>query len=109
VGLVRDIAKLPAGPQRRYPAELRERIRRHATERLREGCSRGELCRELGVGIPTLTRLLEVPDFRPVHVTATANSVAKGDSCTLVFRSRAGHEVRGLTVDGVARLIEVLG
>ena len=71
--LKQAIAALSAVKQRRrYPAQLRAEVLRHARARMSAGVSLRAVCEELDVGEPTLTRFLNAE--KPVPVLAPAPS-----------------------------------
>jgi len=101
---------------RRYPPELRARVLAWAQGRLAEGVSVPAACDEIGIGEPTLRRLLGEPPrrravakragFTRVRVVSPAQQDAAGGRLTV--RGPHGVVVEGLSVADVAHLFERL-
>lgn len=97
---------LPKGPARRIPAGLRRQIARYTRRRLAEGAPRGAIASEIGVGAPTLVRVLreeEAPGFVPVRVTKAVPSTPP-----LTVRGPAGVTIEGLDIEGLVALLRGL-
>lgn len=107
------VAALTAGPQRRYPPELRARIAQYARERMRAGAARGQVVKDIGVSDPTLSRLLGLksrgqrPQRSPFRCVSVADRPASGGT-PLVVRAPGGITIEGLDAAGVAALIRAL-
>jgi transposase-like protein len=107
-----EIARLSNHPNsRRYSPALRERVVAWAQKRTASGASVAGLCKEIGIGEPTLHKFLGKParrvpkksvGFRPVKVTAPL--VAE----RLVMRGPCGTAVEGLSLEGAAELFRRL-
>lgn len=104
------IAKLAGGAQRRYPPELRGIIADYCRDRVQSGVPLTGVCSELGVGHPTLVRMLEeakAPQLRRVRV-AVAKSAEREAATALVVRGPGGIVIEGLDLEGVAGLMRAL-
>ncbi len=112
----RSIFKLKAGPQRRYPVTVRREIARYARGRLSQGASRSAVCRELGVGSPTVEHILDetkVPPERDTTDSATLRPIrvissGGGGTQRLLLRGPGGVVVEGLDLDGVVNILRGL-
>ena len=105
----RAVAKLARGGKRRYPARLRRRIADYARNQIETDVSLTQVSSDLGVGHPTLIRLLEEapPRMRRVRVAAPSR-VTADSSAALVVRGPGGIVIEGLDVDGAAALLRAL-
>ena len=80
---------------------------RYARRRLAGGLSRGAVARELGVGDPTLARMLreEPPgEFVPVR----ASTPSEEPAATMTVRGPGGLTIEGLDIDGLVALLRGL-
>lgn len=104
------LAELAGGAQRRYPTELRATIADYCRDRVQGGVPLTRVCSELGVGHPTMVRMLEEtkgPRLRRVRVAAT-KSAGPDFAAALVVRGPAGIVIEGLDLQGVAALVRAL-
>lgn len=121
VEVLRDeIAQLPGSKNtRRYSPELRARVIAWARGRRRQGARVGRLCKELGMGGPTLRRFLEEP--RKYRVSTESAGFARlrlsgrgrrgrvdTVATPLVVRGPRGLVIEGLCLEDVMRLVERL-
>lgn len=113
--LRRLIEGLSKHPQtRRYTPELRARVLAWARGRRADGASVATLCGEIGIGEPTLRKLLE-PELRRRPPKPKRNAagfarmrlVAPAEKPLLV-RGPCGVLVEGLSLEGVAELMRRL-
>ena len=112
-GLRSEIAALSNHPNsRRYSPSLRERVVAWAKKRVAAGASVASLCKDIGIGEPTLHKFLGKPvrrglkrsaGFKRVKVIAPA-AVERA----VVIRGPCGTSVEGLSLDGVAALLKRL-
>lgn len=110
--LRRLIEGLSRHPQtRRYTPELRARVLAWAKGRRAEGASVATLCGEIGIGEPTLRKLLEPGERRASRKKAAGFArvkvVAPAPKMVLV-RGPGGLVVEGLSLEGVAELMRRL-
>jgi hypothetical protein len=106
----RSIAKLAGGGQRRYPQRLRGMIADYCRTRVDGGVPLTRVCSELGVGHPTLVRMLEeakAPRLRRVRIAAPKPNEPEAGLAPVV-RGPAGIVIEGLDVEGVAALVRAL-
>lgn len=90
-----------------YPPELRERLARHARERVGAGESWHRVARDLGVKAVTLARWCEegeVAAFLPVHVEPAPTKRAG-----FVLVSPDGWRVEGFSFEQVVAFLRSLG
>lgn len=104
----RAVSKLARGGTRRYPTRLRRRIADYARSRLEADVSLTQVSTELGVGHPTLIRLLGKASPRMRRVRVAAPTGATHSSATLVVRGPSGIVIEGLDVDSAAALLRAL-
>ncbi len=104
----RAVAKLARGGKRRYPARLRRRIADYARNQIESDVSLTQVSSDLGVGHPTLIRLLEEAPPRMRRVRVTASTRVTDSSAILVVRGPGGIVIEGLDVDGAAALLRAL-
>ena len=113
-GLRGEIAELSNHPNsRRYSPALRQRVVAWAVTRVAAGTSIASLCREIGIGEPTLHKFLGKPErrvrkksagFKRVRVIAPTAVVGRA----IVMRGPCGTAVEGLTVEGIADVFKRL-
>lgn len=114
-GLRGEIAGLSNHPNsRRYSASLRERVVAWAEKRVAAGTSIASLCREIGIGEPTLHKFLGKPTgraakkksagFKRVKVIAPAAVIARA----MVMRGPCGISVEGLSLEDIAEVLKRL-
>jgi transposase-like protein len=104
------VARLRAGPQRRYPARLRRRIVVYAEQRLSQGATRSKVGAELGVSDPTLSRLLRdgVQQTTLRQVRVVDDSQTAPGATEVVVTAPGGIVIAGLDVAGIAALVKAL-
>jgi transposase-like protein len=113
-GLRSEIAELSNHPNsRRYSPLLRQRVVAWAVRRVAAGTSIASLCREIGIGEPTLHKFLGKParraakksaGFKRVKVVAPTAVVERA----VVMRGPCGTAVEGLSVEGIADVFKRL-
>ena len=114
-GLRGEIAGLSNHPNsRRYSPSLRERVVAWAEKRVAGGTSIASLCREVGIGEPTLHKFLGKPTRRAAKKKSAGFKRVKMLAATavveraVVLRGPCGTSVEGLSLDGVAELLKRL-
>lgn len=106
----KSIAKLADGAQRRYPLRLRATIADYCRDRVQSGIPLTRVCSELGVGHPTLVRMLEeakAPRLRRVRLAGPRPTEPEAGPVPVV-RGPAGVVIEGLGIDGIAALVRAL-
>ena len=111
-------ALAPKKALRRYPPELKDRIRATASRELASGATLWRVARELDLAPQTLERIVaEAPSLStrsasaivPVRVIDGARPVPPSvERGPLTVRGPRGIVVEGLDVDGVAALVRAL-
>lgn len=104
----REIGRLRAGSQRRYPEPLRRRIVEYARLRLNAGIRVTEVCAELGVSHPTVSRMLGDAPAPMRRVRLARPSTSGEQPATPVVRGPHGLVVEGLGIEDVATLFRTL-
>lgn len=111
--LKREIEGLSRHPQtRRYTPELQSRVLAWAKGRQAAGASVPSMCLEIGIGDPTLRRILggaqrlgtakrKRPGFSRVKLVAPVQKM-------LVVRGACGVAIEGLSLEGIAELLKRL-
>lgn len=93
-----------------YPEDLKTLAVSYVTEKRAEGVSVKQLSEELGISLDTLwtwlgARSARAARFRPVQVVSAAAAEARSG---LTLRTANGHQVEGLDVPTLVRLLRDL-
>ena len=112
-GLRGEIAGLSNHPNsRRYEPSLRQRVIAWAQKRVAAGASIASLCKEIGIGEPTLHKFLGNPGRRAAKKSVGFNRVKvvapRAVAELVVVHGPCGTAIEGLSLEGVAQLFKRL-